>query len=145
MLRGLGPGRHAAPLDLDSVQEITMSWGWNDCANNLPVDATAMIYTASYFMLREIEVAGALEHELSVSVDGASCTLILPASKKDPSASGTVRQVECFCSLRKFCLPHYMRGYMTRLRKLGRELGRDSDDFPLFPNPQGDVLSKAVF
>ena len=122
-----------------------MSWGWNDCANNLPVDATAMIYTASYFMLREIEVAGALEHELSVSVDGASCTLILPASKKDPSASGTVRQVECFCSLRKFCLPHYMRGYMTRFRKLGRDLGRDSDDFPLFPNPQGDVLSKAVF
>ena len=107
-----------------------------------PVDSLAMISTAIIFLRREIEVSGALQHELEVADDGSSCALRLPATKKDSAANGTYRSMDCACGINVFCVPHHLRRYVRRLEEFGNTLGIDSDILPLFPNPRGEALSK---
>lgn len=142
VIRGLGPSKRSEPLNMDRALAAASSMTHNMHDLSRPIDAKALIATAVFFMCREIEVAGALQHELTLEENQTSCTLHLPASKKDAVANGTTRTVECWCDLGIFCLPHYMEDYQRRLASLAQKLGKDSDEMPLFPNPLGNVLSK---
>ena len=144
VLRGLGPSKRSDPLIMDRALSAAATLTNNMHDLTKPFDTKALLATAVFFMCREIEVAGALQHELVVEGDGGSCTLLLPASKKDSMANGTSRTtVECWCDLGVFCLPHYLQDYQRRLASLAQELGKDSDEMPLFPNPLGSVLTKS--
>ena len=142
VLRGLGPAKRSDPLEFEKAASVLQRWPWNTDDDSRPVDSKAMVLTAVLFMMREIEVSSALLHEFSVLDDGSSCQILLPVSKKDSCGRGTVRTLECMCDLGSICLPHYMAAYMRRLSALAFDLGKDSDDMPLFPNHKGQVLSK---
>ena len=107
-----------------------------------PINAGAMVLAGIYFMTREIELSGALQHELSLTPDGSTCQLLLPASKKDPNACGVIRTVECMCGVVAVCPSHCLQQYVGQLAALGDALGMDSDALPLFPNPRGEALKK---
>ena len=49
-----------------------------------PIDAGAMIICGVYFMTREIELSGAVPHEVTILADASSCQLLLPVSKRIP-------------------------------------------------------------
>ena len=143
VLRGLGAATRSDPIGFRQAVQVALLWGPNDSDLSKPIDTAALIGTAVYFMCREIEVTGCLQHELSVEQDASSCSLLLPATKKDTFGAGTTRSVECFCELGEFCLPHYLVQYQATLKKLADKLGKDSDEMPLFPNPLGSALTKA--
>lgn len=142
VVRGLGPAKRTEPLDVKKAINVLGTWQWNETDMTKPVDSLAMISTAIIFLCREIEVSGALQHELEVADDGSSCTLRLPATKKDSAANGTYRSMDCTCGINVFCVPHHLRRYVRRLEEFGNTLGIDSDTLPLFPNPRGEALSK---
>ena len=143
VLRGLGAATRSDPIGFKQAMQVALQWGHNDTDLAKPIDAAALLGTAIYFMCREIEVAGCLQHELSVEQDASSCSLLLPATKKDTFGAGTTRTIECFCDLGEFCLPHYLVQYQAKLKELADKLGKDTDEMPLFPNPLGCSLSKA--
>ena len=121
---------------------VAKSWGHNFARAHRPIDAAAMIICGVYFMTREIEFSGAIQHELTILPDASSCQLLLPVSKKDPNACGVVGTVECMCDLLPVCPSCYLQGYLERLSRLGKELSIDVDPMPLFPNPVGCALTK---
>ena len=143
VLRGLGAATRSDPIGFRQAIQVALLWGPNTSDLSKPIDTAAMIGTAVYFMCREIEVTGCLQHELSIEQDASSCSMLLPATKKDTFGAGTTRSVECFCELGEFCLPHYLVQYQATLKALADRLGKDSDEMPLFPNPLGSALTKA--
>ena len=74
VIRGLGPAKRTEPLDVNKAIEILKTWKWNNTDMDRPMDSLAMITTAIIFLCREIEISGALQHELEVADDGSSCT-----------------------------------------------------------------------
>ena len=142
VLRGLGPAKRSDPLVLHLALVVAKSWGHNFARADRPIDAAAMIICGVYFMTREIEFSGAIQHELTILPDASSCQLLLPVSKKDPNACGVVGTVECMCDLLPVCPSCYLQGYLERLSRLGKELSIDVDPMPLFPNPVGCALTK---
>lgn len=142
VLRGAGPAKRSSPLDLARALAVTKSWGWNPNRLDRPVDSTAMLLAGSMFMMREIEIAGALQHEAHTLDNGSSVTLLLPASKKDPNANGVTRSLDCLCTQTALCPAHYLHGYLEKLSQLGDRLRIDNDTLPLFPNPLGSALTK---
>ena len=142
VLRGLGPSKRSDPLHVDFALDVAQSWGTNHNRLDRPCNATAMIVAGIYFMTREIELSGALQHEMSIHDNGKICTWLLPASKKDPEAAGVIRTVECMCSITPHCPTHYLQRYMKDLKEFGDRLGIDSDALPLFPTPEGKALKK---
>ena len=143
VLRGLGPAKRSDPLHVDFALDVAQSWGANGCRLDRPIDAAAMVVAGIYFMTREIELSGALQHEMSVHDHGKVCTWLLPASKKDHEAAGVTRTVECMCDMAQVCPTHYLQRYLQNLKDFGEKLGIDSDALPLFPNPEGRALKKS--
>ena len=131
------------PIGFRQAIQVALLWGPNVADLSKPIDTAALIGAAVYFMCREIEITGSLQHELSVEQDASSFSLLLPATKKDTFGVGTTRTIECFCDIGEFCLPHYLIQYQATLKTLADRLGEDSDEMPLFPNPLGSALTKA--
>ena len=142
VLRGLGPSKRSDPLHVNFALDVTQSWGTNHCRLDRPCNASAMTLAGIYFMTREIELSGALQHEMSVHDNGKVCTWLLPASKKDHEAAGVTRTIECMCDMTQVCPTHFLQKYLKDLKEFGDRLGIDSDALPLFPNPEGRALKK---
>ena len=142
VLRGLGPAKRSDPLHVNFALDVAQAWGTNNCRLDRPCNAAAMLLAGIYFMTREIELSGALQHEMSVHDDGRICTWLLPASKKDHEGAGVVRTVECMCDMTTVCPTHFLQRYLKDLKEFGERLGIDDDVLPLFPNPEGRALKK---
>ena len=143
VLRGLGPAKRSDPLVVNFALDVAQSWGRNDHRLDRPINVAAMIITGIYFLTREIELSGALQHEMTVHDHGNLCTLLLPATKKDSEGRGVVRTVECMCNMGVVCPSHFLQKYLLQLKEFGEKMMLDSDVLPLFPNPNGNALKKA--
>ncbi len=91
--RGQGPAAQAQPLPLSS---------WVTGPLPAPAVLTAgvdAILVGSWWLMREIELAGMLvqDVELSAGTQCGSATVLLAVSKTDPSAKGVRRTLGCCC------------------------------------------------
>jgi len=99
-LRGLGPPLRAAPFDLDLTSSASSEEVQPSMDLKGPVNARDAVLVASWWMLREIELAAATIQQVSF-VDGEGVcgtgTIDLPVSKADTQALGKLRSHVCIC------------------------------------------------
>ena len=101
-----------------------------------PLYPLALIVTAVFFLLRELEAASASWQDVVLN-EGASCvTLTLPSSKTDWSAKGCRRSWGCDCHLGKPCVYHTLRRYKHFAEERGLIPG------PLFVDECGQGCAK---
>jgi integrase len=135
--RGLGPARHSAALPLNRIDELPSGdEPWHPLG---PLRPRACILIGSFWLLRELEIAGAQVRH--VSFEGNVVNLLLPASKADSQAMGRVRGHCCTCHLapRVLCPACALR----EQREFAENLAAGSSSAPLFPGRDGGAASKA--
>ena len=141
VLRGIGPGRQALPIDLPTItrhEPTTSSYG--TLASPM---VKRMLIVAAMFMLRELELATIRVRHTHFDHERATCSLYLAVSKTDPEARGCFRKWGCLCVDE----PGAPCAYHAALEQLEfiRELFEGPlDDIALFPDAAGHPLAKAV-
>ncbi|CAE7666505.1 rlmN1 [Symbiodinium sp. CCMP2592] len=122
-----------APFVLEGSEYEAFSWA------SLPAAIDALI-VASYWCLREIEMAGADGSHLYFR-DGM-VHLLLPVHKTATQGSLTERSPGCGCAVRRqpLCPYHAAQRHLQRLKILQGSLNLNS--IPLFPSDSGKVLPK---
>jgi len=142
VLRGIGPARQSAPLDLLAVHALNL--GPEPVCDGGPVDPAAMFTLVAYFLLREIEASLAVVSSWTVRTDIQIIIWLLPASKTDPLALGCTRSWGCLCGGTRCGVPcpyHCALDHLTFLQaRFGPEAA--TGDFPLFPTRNGEVAAK---
>ena len=145
VMRGIGPPRQSAALDLDGItrlpdRPLALSAGG-------PISPMCLIVMGSFFLTREVELSLALaEH---VTIEGRIVVWTLPASKTDPMAVGLSRQWGCVCGssgmtweIRTPCAFHAAVHHFGHLQeRFGNEESLPSG-LPLFPSASGRAVSK---
>ena len=76
-----------------------------------PVFPLAIVVTAVFFLLRELEAASATWDDVVMSDDAKTITLTLPSSKTDWAAKGCRSTWGCVCLQGRPCVCHTMMGY----------------------------------
>ncbi len=94
--RGLGVTRQSAPFEL-SRAVAAVHEGKVVLPGDCPLGWTSLLVVASYFVMREIEVAYAKASHVHIFTKDAKVQLMLPVSKKDPRAVGCSRSWQCLC------------------------------------------------
>ena len=141
--RGLGPSRLkegfdvfalAAAVDVDDQDPF-------DCTRHAHLADACII--ASWFMLRELEVASALRHHLTL--EGDEVRLLIPIHKTSTSGSLTSRSLRCPCrmAVHRLCPWHASERHLVRLNS-GPSRGHRSST-PLVPDQHGGVMTKVAF
>ncbi|CAE7815603.1 unnamed protein product [Symbiodinium sp. CCMP2592] len=139
--RGLGPSALKDSFDVcllaPHVQPGTEfePFSWQDMAA-----ATDALLVASYWCMREIEMAGASSDHLYFR--SGLALLLLPVHKTAASGALTERGLACGCSARQhpLCPACAARRHVQRLEILQGTL--DARTLPLFPGDRGQVLEK---
>ena len=105
-----------------------------------------MTVAASFFMLREIEAALALDSHVTIDPDQRGASWRLPVSKCDPSAVGCTRHWRCICEgdARRPCPACALVEQKQSNRERSALLGIPLHSLPLFPNAAGMVVSKRL-
>ena len=135
--RGLGPARHSAALPLNRIGELPSGdEPWHPLG---PLRPRACILIGSFWLLRELEIAGAQVRHVSVEADIVS--LLLPASKADPQAMGCVRGHCCTCQQAPpvLCPACTLR----EQRDFAANVAAGNSSAPLFPGRDGGAAPKA--
>ncbi|CAE6912109.1 unnamed protein product [Symbiodinium sp. CCMP2592] len=140
--RGLGPSSLKDSFDLWSLASAVVegsefrAFSWSD----LPAAIDALI-VASYFCMREIEMASASSSHLYFQNN--QLQILLPAHKTSSQGELTSRALFCGCAVRSQPLCPYHAGarHLQRLEILQAML--DCKALPLFPQDDGTALSKA--
>ena len=70
VFRGLGPAKRSHPLEIDRAINIGTTWGRTCCDLERPIDTVAMLRTGIYYLTREIELSGVLQHEMTTDEKG---------------------------------------------------------------------------
>ena len=141
--RGLGPSRLkegfdvfalAAAVDVDDQDDF-------DCQRHSHMADVFII--CCWFMLREIEIAGASRHHLTLEAD--EVRLLIPVHKTSSSGSMTSRSLRCPCRLvvHRLCPWHATERHLVSLNSGSRRGVRPSH--PLVPDRHGCVLTKVAF
>eukprot|EP00439_Symbiodinium_sp_Y106_P035487 s3692_g4.t1 len=140
--RGLGPAAlkdsfsllMLAPHVRDGSEFEAFSWG------SLPAAIDALL-VASYFCMREIEMAGSAGDNLYFR-DGL-VHLLLPVHKTATQGKLTERSLGCGCAVKQqpLCPFHAAKRHLQRLEILQGTL--DLQSIPLFPSDSGKVLEKS--
>ena len=144
VLRGLGVARQSAPFDIVLALNV--------CKENkvifppgAPVGWSNLITMATFFIMRELEVAAALASHIQIDNEISKVTLRLPISKTDSRAAGCSRSWDCLCpssGRRVDCPFHAATDQLQLLKeKFGEVLPQT---LPLFPTIDGDTVAKAV-
>ncbi|CAE7208391.1 unnamed protein product [Symbiodinium sp. CCMP2456] len=142
--RGLSTKPASAPFDFDKVMDKASSPGSINGSGQEPFEPASLICIGTLFMCREIELSGALASEMWVNHNKARLYFMLPASKTDSKAKGTISSLDCLCSITRFCPVHLVSGYQERLfRKFPECDGWHHDCLPLFPKMNGAPFEKA--
>ena len=100
---------------------------------------------SSWWMLREIEAANAQVGHVSWNDKRGEVTLMLPVQKCDTRGLLCCRTLRCACRISRqtLCPYHSMKRHMARLSARGPTAM--SPRAPLFPGPNGGVLTKEQF
>ena len=101
-----------------------------------PTHPLPMIVTATYFMLRELEVSAIELTDITFSSDSVS--LHLPVSKTDWAAKGCTRTWSCLCDRELPCPFHVLLNYVNRI-KADNEVDMTR---PLFVSNSGSHCTK---
>ena len=148
--RGLGPPRRALALDVlrfAGLPATPAPW-----VPGGPVGPRNLMIVGSWWLLREMEAAGArAKHVRILQGDPLVATFLLPTSKTDLRALGAARAQPCICGAaapRPDCPVHAVWDQLLVLRRLfpGRHSGHQPHtDLPLFPDAGGKAISKIHF
>ena len=108
---------------------------------SVPGHARDVGILASWFMLRELEVASARHGHLQIS--GTMVTILIPVHKTDQVGSLTSRTLQCACRIRTHALCPF-HAASRHLQRVAAQPGfSTSSDHPLVPDGQGLTMSKA--
>ena len=142
VLRGIGPARQSATLDINAVFKLKDDG--EPLVEHGPVGAINMIILGMFFLLREIEASLSLASSVSIEPNSKRVTWNLPATKTDPMALGKVRSWECTCDGKRRCpCPfHAASDQQKILTKLFATDGGLPPNLPLFPTKQGQTVEK---
>ena len=143
--RGVGVSRQSKPFDLAKALEAAATPGFTP-AKDAPIGWKNLLVVATFFVLREIEVAFSLVVHITIDTELLKITLLLPVSKKDPRAIGCERSWTCTCvdgpASRHDCPYHAAVQQLALLEKtFGIPL---PPKLPLFPQPNGKHVDKAT-
>lgn len=141
--RGLGPSKLKEGFDVFALAALI------DPDDSSPFDAlnvhhfVDVMIIGCWFMLREIEVAGAVLPHLSLH--GTEVQIALPVHKTATEGNMTLRSLRCPCKaiMHKLCPWHAAERHLIRL--LGRSDDRAQHRMPLVPSEDGQILSKFRF
>jgi hypothetical protein len=141
--RGLGVTRQSAPFDLCRAVAAVHA-GKVALTGDSPLGWTNLLVVATYFIMREIEVANAKAEHVHLHPEELKVQLMLPVSKKDPRAVGCSRAWQCLCKsggpIRVDCPYHAASAQLELLRAtFGAPL---PVGLPLFPTAGGRVVAK---
>ena len=142
VLRGVGGPRQSMPVDVDRIKalgNVELPTGEGG-----PIGPVDFIVVGAFFMTREIEISCAGRCHVFEDEDNLEVTWSLPVSKCDPRAIGTTRTWGCVCSgdMSQACPYHSMRSQLARVDCLALRLCRKPNELPLFPDDQGNEISK---
>lgn len=141
--RGLAPKKRSGALDFEKAMNKCMKVGININKLRAPFAPYALICLGTFFLCREIELAGALAVELSVNLTDAKVTFTLPVSKTDINCRGVERTLGCLCEVSNFCPFHLAKRYLKELRQhFVVTRGLQGKTLPLFPRADGTALTK---
>ena len=150
--RGLGPSKRCEGLILEIMPDLPAaehSW----CAGG-PWRPRETLILGAWWMLREVELSNAELRSVSFNHRLLSASWTLPASKTDVSALGETVSHGCSCrwtgsrrTAHPLCPFHllleHVRAMYRRFRDRFDEEGWALPGYPLFPDRNGDVCTKA--
>eukprot|EP00439_Symbiodinium_sp_Y106_P075296 s1421_g14.t2 len=93
--RGLSSKPASAPFDFEKVMDKATSPVAISGSSQEPFEPATMICIGTLFLCREIELSGALASEMWINLNEARLYFMLPASKTDSKAKGTIRSLDC--------------------------------------------------
>jgi hypothetical protein len=142
--RGVGVTWQSAPFDFARALKVSGD-GQVPPVTGAPIGWTNLVVVATFFIMREIEVAFARAAHVTLCSHTTKATLALPVSKRDPRAAGR----ECICKStgsheghRPDCPFHALTEQLDLLcQHFGHPL---PEDLPLFPTEQGGTVAKAT-
>eukprot|EP00435_Cladocopium_sp_Y103_P007602 s3351_g2.t1 len=138
--RGLGPSTLKDSFDVGLLTQIPIEAQAHPFSMQSPAHGRDVMLVASWFMMRELELAGCRWSHLWI--ENPNVNLMLPVQKNDTAGSLTMRSLRCACRVRlhPLCPVHAARRHMDRLR-LHPEF-RSQVEFPIVPTEEGKVASK---
>jgi hypothetical protein len=151
-LRGLGPPKKAGEIRLREIANLPEQEA--SLAGSGPMFTKRTWLIASFWMLREIELAGLRVHESHIAVGEDWAELCLPMSKTDTGGLGKRRVLKCLCSIKDMADGHAAGSTICPVCALKRQLtfacgragvSRNEDralEIPLFPTATGETASK---
>jgi hypothetical protein len=146
--RGLGMARQSTPFKLVQALEAVRE-GKVVLPSEAPVGWCSFLVVATFFVMREIEVANLRVEHVTLSARDRRVELLLPVSKKDPRAVGCSRAWKCLCRVEatEDCVRHdcpYL-AVATQLARLRQRFGAQLPaDLPLFPTEEGQPVARAT-
>ena len=109
-----------------------------------PCWAARVAVIASWWMLREIELANAVIDD--ATFDGDAASLRLAVSKTDQQAKGTTRSLRCTCGAGAVasCPRHLLAAQVAFARQAADRAGKRALAAPLFPGTGSAVIAKTA-
>ena len=138
--RGLGPSRLKEGFDvfaLASAVDVDDQGPFSPEKHSHMADAFII---GCWFMMRGIEIAGALRHHLHLEAD--EVRLLIPVHKTASSGNLTSRALRCPCKtiVHRLCPWHAAERHLIRLNSI--QCGASRSNAPLVPDKHGGVLTK---
>lgn len=134
VLRGLAGSVRSEAFEFVKVVEVLQN-GQGLAHDGAPVHPLPMIVTATYFMLRELEVSAVELSDVTFTSDSVS--LHLPVSKTDWAAKGCTRTWSCICDRDLPCPYHILRRYVDEVTSQ-----QQCKSGPLFVSRSGTYCTK---
>ena len=138
--RGLGPSKLKESFDLALLSRLPT------LPELRPFDMTRVDHSkdvaifAAWFMLRELELAGARFTHLYLQ--GSSVSVLLPQHKTDQVGNLTVRTLQCACRVRRHELCPYHAAERHLVRVQAHPMFKPGLPFPLVPTADGNTAAK---
>ena len=143
VLRGIGPARQSAAIDLMKVARLVDVFA--PLVLNGPVHGRTMFILSAQFMLRELEVSVARVAHWTFNLEDRTITWELPSSKTDVLALGCRRTWGCLCAVSSVfpCPFHLALCHAEWLEEKFKPTSAEWPCVPLFPKLDGTVALKA--
>ena len=140
--RGLGPSRLKEGFDVFALTSLVAPDDESSFDFRRPAHLVDVCILGCWFMLREIELAGAYRQHLTIEAD--EVRLLSPVHKTSTSGTLTHRSLRCPCStvVHRLCPWHAAERHLIRLNAMQVS---SSSAFPLVPDQRGNVVTKVAF
>ena len=136
----MGPGTQSEPLDFKRLVEVDV----NEVVSNpkYPVKPGWAVVLFSFFLLRELEMAGLKYKHVIFDEAALTITLMLTVSKTDPEARGCRRVWGCLCQGNPATPCPFHAGTKIKQAFVSTFKREPSDDDAFFVNGRGRPCTK---